>query len=86
MFLLGLPISMVLNYDKGEWKRERATVKPQGFFSFIFIVDSIIDVPISPPLPASTQPLPLCSLCLFFPLDITKQLSVSMGYTYMFFG
>ena len=51
------------------------------FFNFIFIVDTIIDVTISPPLPASTRPLPaslwpsphwcLC-LCLWVICSLTK--------------
>ena len=50
------------------------------FFNFIFIVDTITDVSLSPfcPPPPSVHPP--------FLLAITTLLSVSMGYAYMFFG
>ena len=52
------------------------------FFSFIFIVNIITDVPIFPLSPTSTQLLHSSS----FPLAIPTLLSVSMGHAYMFFG
>ena len=52
-----------------------------SLFNFIFIVDTIVDVPISccPICPSNQAPSPV-------PPAITTLLSVSMGYACMFFG